>query len=302
MNRAMRREEGQAPPPPPPPKRPMEIRNPFRIHVDYAAARDDKYEWDCMNRAMRREERHRQREAEDTIRPPSPKAPKQYTEVDAGSMAEKLKGESGPHEFSSSCSTLLNWLERGEVNKRSANNFYTLLQSVHSYLRNLVKEKANYDEEVVNSREMLRQKLNLIVSQFEQIVDVYTKAKAQRAWDHFTKAQRRNINDWKKMSEQLKAKNAAEVIKERVDDEMEMSDDDAKDAASENSSLPPPAKRSKSETPSDEVSNLKEENDQLRCQLHAYENENDLLKTENKSVKESSEKERKMMQNMIKGL
>ena len=45
------------------------------------------------------------------------------------------------------------------------------------------------------------------------------------------------------MSEQLKAKNAAEVIKERVDDEMEMSDDDAKDAASENSSLPPPAKR-----------------------------------------------------------
>ena len=60
-------------------------------------------------------------------------------------------------------------------------------------------------------------------------------------------------------------------------------------------------KRSKSETPSDEVSNLKEENDQLRCQLHAYENENDLLKTENKSVKESSEKERKMMQNMIKG-
>ena len=36
-----------------------EIRNPFRIHVDFAAARDDKHEWDCMQRAMAREERHR---------------------------------------------------------------------------------------------------------------------------------------------------------------------------------------------------------------------------------------------------
>ena len=49
------------------------------------------------------------------------------------------------------------------------------------------------------------------------------------------------------------------------------------------------------------MANLKEENDQLRCQLHAYENENELLKSENKSVKDTSEKERKMMQNMIKG-
>ena len=34
-----------------------------------------------------------------------------------------------------------------------------------------------------------------------------------------------------------------EVVKKRVDDEMEMSDDDAKHVSSENSSLPPPAKR-----------------------------------------------------------
>ena len=55
-------------------------------------------------------------------------------------------------------------------------------------------------------------------------------------------AQRRNINDWKKLSEQLKAKNAAEVIKERVEDEMEMSDEEAKD---EDGDLPPPSKRCK---------------------------------------------------------
>ena len=62
----------------------------------------------------------------------------------------------------------------------------------------------------------------------------------------FLKAQRRNINDWKKMSEDLKAKHAAEVVKERVDDEMEMSDDDDDDEDGKNtetSTLPPPTKK-----------------------------------------------------------
>ena len=46
---------------------------------------------------------------------------------------------------------------------------------------------------------------------------------------------------------------------------------------------------------------MKEENDQLRCQLDAYENENELLKTENKTFKDTRQKEINMMQNMMKG-
>ena len=43
----------------------------------------------------------------------------------------------------------------------------------------------------------------------------------------------------------MKAKNAAEVVKERVDDEMEMSDDDDDDDAKdeENGGQPPPSKK-----------------------------------------------------------
>ena len=70
----------------------------------------------------------RQQEFEVSARPPSPPAPTHYTDAEANVMAEKLKGDAGPHEFTRSCSTLVNWLDRGEVNKRSANNFYTLLQ------------------------------------------------------------------------------------------------------------------------------------------------------------------------------
>ena len=60
-----------------------------------------------------------------------------------------------------------------------------------------MKEKANHAEEVVRTREMLRQKLFLIVSQFDQIVDVFTKAKAQKAWDHFTKVNELEEMNWK---------------------------------------------------------------------------------------------------------
>ena len=60
-------------------------------------------------------------------------------------------------------------------------------------------------------------------------------------------------------------------------------------------------KSSPSVGPSEEVSNLKEENDQLRCQLNAYENENELLKTENKTFKDTRQKEVNMMQNMMRG-
>ena len=57
-------------------------------------------------------------------------------------------------------------------------------------------------------------------------------------------AQRRNISDWKKLSEDLKAKNAAEVVKERVDDEMEMSDDDHDENGDQSGKAqPPPPKK-----------------------------------------------------------
>ncbi len=64
-----------------------------RIHVDFAQARDDLYEWECKQRLLAREERHRQKIQEDQLRPPSPPPIMHYSENESALLAEKLKGK-----------------------------------------------------------------------------------------------------------------------------------------------------------------------------------------------------------------
>lgn len=64
-----------------------------RIHVDFAQARDDLYEWECKQRLLAREERHRRKIHEDRLRPPSPPPTVHYSEHEAAQLAERLKGE-----------------------------------------------------------------------------------------------------------------------------------------------------------------------------------------------------------------
>lgn len=66
-----------------------------RLHVDFAQARDDFYEWECKQRMRAREERHRRKLEEDRLRPPSPPAIMHYSEHEAALLAEKLKGKEG---------------------------------------------------------------------------------------------------------------------------------------------------------------------------------------------------------------
>lgn len=67
-----------------------------RLHVDFAQARDDFYEWECKQRMRAREERHRRKLEEDRLRPPSPPAIMHYSEHEAALLAEKLKGMGHP--------------------------------------------------------------------------------------------------------------------------------------------------------------------------------------------------------------
>uniref|UniRef100_A0A803JVM9 Ecto-NOX disulfide-thiol exchanger 1 n=1 Tax=Xenopus tropicalis TaxID=8364 RepID=A0A803JVM9_XENTR len=62
-----------------------------RLHVDFAQARDDFYEWECKQRMLAREERHRRKLEVDKLRPPSPPAIMHYSEHEATMLAEKLK-------------------------------------------------------------------------------------------------------------------------------------------------------------------------------------------------------------------
>lgn len=64
-----------------------------RLHVDFAQARDDLYEWECRQRMLAREERHRRKMEEDRLRPPSPPPIVHYSEHECSQLGDKIKGD-----------------------------------------------------------------------------------------------------------------------------------------------------------------------------------------------------------------
>ncbi|XP_023650645.1 ecto-NOX disulfide-thiol exchanger 2 isoform X1 [Paramormyrops kingsleyae] len=240
-----------------------------RLHVDFAQARDDLYEWECRQRMLAREERHRRRIEEDRLRPPSPPPIVHYSEHECSQLGEKIKDDS---KFPEAVRVLLTWVDRGEVNRRNANNFYSMIQSSNSHIRRLMNEKAAHEKEMEEAKEKFKNALAAILVQFEQIVSVFRAASKQRAWDHFSKAQRKNLDMWRKQAEEIRNIHNEELMGIRREEEMEMSDDDMEDV--------PECKDSDDSGPAAQVEALKEENDSLRCQLDAYRNEVELLKQE----------------------
>ncbi|XP_075995060.1 ecto-NOX disulfide-thiol exchanger 1 [Genypterus blacodes] len=242
-----------------------------RIHVDFAQARDDLYEWECQQRLLAREERHRRKVHEDRLRPPSPPPIVHYSEHEAGLLAERLRDDNN---FSDTTAVLFTWVDRGEVNRRTANHFYSMIQSANSHVRRLMSEKAQHEEEMEQAKEIFKNALVTILTQFEQITAVFTAATRQKAWDHFSKAQRKNIDIWRKQCEELRNAHSEEIMGIRREEEMEMSDDDS----DEN-----PCKKARMEEYGlcDQTqASLREENDSLRWQLDAYRNEVELLRKE----------------------
>lgn len=69
--------------------------------------------------------------------------------------------------FSEAVQTLLTWIERGEVNRRSANNFYSMIQSANSHVRRLVNEKAAHEKDMEEAKEKFKQALSGILIQCE---------------------------------------------------------------------------------------------------------------------------------------
>ncbi|XP_007578585.1 ecto-NOX disulfide-thiol exchanger 1 isoform X2 [Poecilia formosa] len=242
-----------------------------RIHVDFAQARDDLYEWECKQRLLAREERHRRKIHEDRLRPPSPPPIVHYSEHEAALLAEKLKED---NKFSEATAVLFTWIDRGEVNRRTANHFYSMIQSANSHVRRLMSEKALHEEEMERAKEIFKNALMAILMQFEQITAIFTAATRQKAWDHFSKAQRKNIDIWRKQCEELRNAHSEEIMGIRREEEMEMSDDDSDD-------IPNKRMRTEENGVCDQTqASLREENDSLRWQLDAYRNEVELLKKE----------------------
>ncbi|XP_039975495.1 ecto-NOX disulfide-thiol exchanger 2-like isoform X2 [Xiphias gladius] len=239
-----------------------------RLHVDFAQARDDLYEWECRQRMLAREERHRRKMEEDRLRPPSPPPIVHYSEHECSQLGDKIKDDG---KFPEAVRVLLTWLERGEVNRRNANNFYSMIQSSNSHIRRLMGEKSQHEKEMEEAKDKFKTALAGILAQFEQIVSVFQAASKQKAWDHFSKAQRKNLDMWHKQAEEIRNMHNEQLMGIRREEEMEMSDDDMEDA---------PDSKDSEDSGVSQAEALKEENDSLRCQLDAYRNEVELLKQE----------------------
>ncbi|XP_041799804.1 ecto-NOX disulfide-thiol exchanger 2-like [Chelmon rostratus] len=238
-----------------------------RLHVDFAQARDDLYEWECRQRMLAREERHRRKLEEDRLRPPSPPPIVHYSEHECSELGDRIKDD---NKFPESVRVLLTWLERGEVNRRNANNFYSMIQSSNGHIRRLMSEKSQHEKEMEEAKDKFKTAMAAILAQFEQIASVFHAASKQKAWDHFSKAQRKNLDAWQKQVEKIRNMHNEQLMGIRGEEEMEMSDDDMEAANSKDSE----------DSGVSQAEALKEENDSLRCQLDAYRNEAEMLKQE----------------------
>lgn len=69
--------------------------------------------------------------------------------------------------FAEAVHVLLTWLERGEVNRRNANNFYSMIQSSNGHIRRLTTEKSQHEKEMEEAKEKFKTALAGIVGQCE---------------------------------------------------------------------------------------------------------------------------------------
>ncbi|KAH8379392.1 hypothetical protein KR009_004606 [Drosophila setifemur] len=223
-----------------------------RLHVDYAQARDDQYDYECKQRQLQREQRHRERMSLDRMRSQSPPPMPHYSEHEATAVAEHLRSN---ETFVKAIQTITAWLERGDCTKRNANVFYSMIQSTHAHVRRLHADKQQLEDDLRKARESYRKQMGTMSTQFTQIEKVFNAASHKKVWDHFTKAQRKNIDQWKKLATELR------TVQITDDDEMEISDEEREFERRAH-------KRMRYDSES-----LKDENDSLRCQLEAIRHE-----------------------------
>lgn len=133
-----------------------------RLHVDFAQARDDQYEFECKQRQYQREQRHRERIERDRLRPLSPPPVVHYSDHEAGSVAERIKQD---ETFSKAAQILITWLDRGDCNKKNSSTFYSMIQSTNSHVRRLLNEKTTYEDELNKAKEMFRKHMQSLSTQ-----------------------------------------------------------------------------------------------------------------------------------------
>lgn len=137
-----------------------------RLHVDYAQARDDQYDYECKQRQLQREQRHRERMSLDRLRSQSPPPIPHYTDHEAAMVADSLRNNDT---FVKAVQTITIWLERGDCTKRNANVFYSMMQSTHAHVRRLTVDKQQLEDDLQKARESFRKQILVMSSQCKSI-------------------------------------------------------------------------------------------------------------------------------------
>lgn len=69
---------------------------------------------------------------------------------------------------------LFAWIDRGEVNRRTANQFYSMIQLANSHVRRLMVEKAQEEEEVERAKEAYKSALLAVLTQCKSTSSLLT--------------------------------------------------------------------------------------------------------------------------------
>merc|ERR1712098_343696 len=102
------------------------------------------------------------------------------------------------------------------------------IQAASSHVKRLLGEQAEYELELNKLKEEHRRKMGAVSQQFSQIEKVFAGCSHQKVWDHFTKAQRKNIQAWRKQLTDVQS-----LASLRDEEDMELSEDDKKESVGE---------------------------------------------------------------------
>ncbi|KAG8173960.1 hypothetical protein JTE90_005889 [Oedothorax gibbosus] len=221
------------------------------------------------------------RHEKEGLRPPSPPPIVNYSECEAATLGESLRNEDT---FKQALEVLITWLDRGECNKRNAGTFYSMLQSTYSHVRRLVAEKTKIEDELTAVKQKLHQQSTANAQHFMDIESVFNHASAQKVWDHFTKAQRKHIDQWKRQTTDIKLQNLEDLLEERIEDEMEMSDSEDQ--------KPPEESTEKKLELNEELAKVQEDKQKLQEEVEMLRNQ--LQATNNEMVSSKDENEKKI--------
>ncbi|KAG8184812.1 hypothetical protein JTE90_001509 [Oedothorax gibbosus] len=236
------------------------------------------------------------RHEKEGLRPPSPPPIVNYSECKAGTLCGSLRNEDA---YKQAFEVLITWLDRGECNKRNAGTFYSMIQSTYIHVKGLVEEKNKIERELTAVKQKLHQQSRANALYFMDIESVFNHASAQKVWDHFTKAQRKHIDQWKRQTTDIKLQNLEDLLEERIEDEMEMSDSEDQKTPEESTEKKLELNEELAKVQEDKQK-LQEEVEMLRNQLQATNNEMVSLKDENeKKITALSDTYRLMQQNYL---